>query len=300
MRFGFRIAFLCVVLLGQGCAPQMPKLINNNSVHPALLKAFQIAGYRGESTPEALNVYAQTHFLRKAGAERWEMKSIHEDKREHLLPYLEELKVLQDIYPLKSFYDHVLILGATVSSMRKRVATLEDLWRSGVRFKNIYFLVGTRPLDPKVEGEEVLYDPRKSEIPFRAGWRPSPQRPQTEDGAAKLVWDQVISDKELREKTIQYISASEVKDIKSGKMRRANTADTIRAWISLNPEPGSVLIISNNPYIPYQYATVSGILRHHGFVGEQIDAAGQGDRNTPVAVHLDNLARWLYTELHNQ
>lgn len=299
MRVGFRIAFLCGVLLGQGCTPKMPHLIDDASVHPALLKTFQIAGYQGEATPEALNAYAQSHFLRKPGAERWEMKATHEDKREALRPSLKELKVLDDVTPSLSFYDHVLILGATVSSMRKRVATLEDIWKRGVRFKHLYFLVGTRPLDPKVEGEDVLYDPRKSEIPFRAEWKASPQRPQTEEGAAKFVWDQVISEKELRKKPVQYVSASEVKDIKSGKMRRANTADTVLAWISLNPEPGTVLIISNNPYVPYQYATVFGILRRHGFHEDRIDAAGQGDQDTPVAVHLDNLARWLYTELHN-
>ena len=90
-----------------------------------------------------------------------------------------------------------------------------------------------------------------------------------------------------------------IRDSETGKLRRAQTKDTIEAWLDKSPISGKCLAISNNPYIPYQHQTMLKTLGERNcdrqLQVETVGAAAATDIS--VAVHLDNIARWLYTEL---
>ena len=73
---------------------------------------------------------------------------------------------------------------------------------------------------------------------------------------------------------------------------KASTADTFIDWLKQNPESGSCLVISNNPYIGYQDLVARTFLPSD-FKIETVGSQGSGEK---VSVYLDNLARWLYQE----
>ena len=271
---------------------------------PTLIKLFNTLQLEHDHTVENLNKIAQEKFLRKPGQERWHMEDKYGEERDKILSILKELKVLEEIRPSLKHYNFIVVHGATVEFMRKRLKFLDTLWSDGVRADKIVFLTGERPLDPQQESEDVLFNQSYSSIPFRAGWSRPLKTPQTEAEGAKLAWDQVTSNNDLRQKDFQLISVPMIEE--QGKMRRPPTADTVSAWLKEEPsllqdQPVKILAISNNPYIPYQDQTVRAIFKKKGVDIEKISletvgpAAGQDDS---IAAHLDNIARWLYTEVN--
>lgn len=78
---------------------------------------------------------------------------------------------------------------------------------------------------------------------------------------------------------------------KGGSIRRPNTADTIMSWLTTNPEPGSLLVFANQPYVGYFEAVFNTFLLD-SFSTEVI--GGEASEGAPLALFLDNLARWLY------
>ena len=78
---------------------------------------------------------------------------------------------------------------------------------------------------------------------------------------------------------------------------RPDTAGTLRAWLEENPEPGSSLFVSNQPYVGYQGAVVRGIISE----SFQPETVGAGSQNPPnITVCLDTVAKWLYAEFQTQ
>lgn len=266
---------------------------------PVLVQLFNILGVQTDGTAQSLNRIAQKYFLRKSGQERWEMEKKYEDKRGELLPVFKELNVIDAVWPSEKKYQHIIIHGSTITGMRRRLDFLNTLWDQGIRSETIIFFSGERPLDPTLESKEVLLNQELSHIPFRKGWKCPEKMPETEADAARLAWDQMISNEDLRTKNVLFIRVPMIKDPDTGKPRRPQTKDTIEAWLNKNPVPGKCLAISNNPYIPYQHQTMLKTLRAKNWDQQlQVETVGGAtDADTPVAIHLDNIARWLYTEI---
>jgi hypothetical protein len=80
----------------------------------------------------------------------------------------------------------------------------------------------------------------------------------------------------------------------NGTLRRPNTQDTIDEWLrSYNPQPGSILALSNQPYIGYQDA----VLRKALPKTFDVETVGNAcSNNTKSTVIIDSLARWIYNE----
>jgi len=265
----------------------------------ALVQVFNILGIKTDGTAQSLNKIAQKDFLRKSGQERWEMGKKYDDKRDQLLPVFKELGVIDVVWPSAQQYQHIIIHGSTVTGMRQRLAFLNVLWNQGIRGENIVFFVGERPLDPKKESRKILLHQKFSDIPFREGWQPPEKMPKTEADAAVLLWDQIISNEDLRIKNVLFIRVPMIRGSETGKLRRAQTKDTIEAWLDKSPISGKCLAISNNPYIPYQDQTMLKTLCERNCDRQlQVETVGAAaDTDISVAVHMDNIARWLYTEL---
>ena len=269
-------------------------LTHNKIVKAPLFNLMKTLGYSGENDLTRLNSYAQKNFLRPKNVERW---NVYDDKfieshREIIIKTLDEFGFFKEVTPeLDQTYENVLILGASVGRMRSRVAFFNKLVSKGLSFKNLYFLSGERPLDPKIENESILFEPGPNQT-FRESWQRPKKLPKTESDGARLAWDQLMGPDEKP----TFV------DVPMNKDKRPSTGDTIHAWLEKNPTKGRTLVISNNPYIPYQHAVVLGALINEGFLNPNdmdfIRTVGTGTKpqNERLRVLLDNLARTLYSE----
>lgn len=105
------------------------------------------------------------------------------DKRDEVTPLFEELGFLGEQMPRESYYDYVLVFGAYILAVRKRLALLHRLWndeKTPLRFGHLVLLGGKRPAHAE---KESLANLNKADggLTLRADWRPLITVPPTED-----------------------------------------------------------------------------------------------------------------------
>lgn len=281
-------------------ASSTPSLLDTHGNPSSYLRTlFKTLNFPYEGNVAELNTIAQENFLRKKGEERWHMKEVYADKRTEILSLLEKMNFLNRISPSSSDYDYIIIHGATITRMRDRVKFFIDLWKelplSTQEKVKIVFLVGDRILDPKIETKKDLLDPNGALTFFRKGWKEPLHLPKTESEAARIIWDQMIEDPDLRNRVFFV----EAKTLKGG--RRPTTYDTLEAWLYSSKvdanhlQSSKILAISNNPYILQQHQVFRNFLDKTGFQNTSLETVGfESDVSTPIAVYLDNIARCLY------
>ncbi len=262
--------------------------------------------YKIQLSPDERNRIAQTLFLRPVGQERQDMavKQKFEPYSNKLYPLFKKLGDIDPVQPSKTKYDYILINGATVDDMRKRVKTLVNLVTSKTITvtpeTTIVFLSGDRELF-SADKEGDLND--TTLLGINAAFKQSVS-PKTEYEAAIWIWQQADLPGSLRNALIQFINAPKIKTTdKSGQVRlsRPNTASTIKTWLESDPQPGTCLCISSQPFVYYQMLTTVKLLntRHNEF---QVDGTGElsrsneNDFSAHVDIFMDNLARTIYTE----
>ncbi len=231
-------------------------------------------------------------WLRIPGKERWEVKEIFPEKRAQLMTIFDKLGMTQEIEPTRNYYDYAFILGATVHRIRSRLKYLIDLWKKGVRFGGIAVLVGQRPLDSGLESPKILLDKNNTMLPFKHDWQLTGDLPTTETGAAKLVFDQSVLPTTWNDLAITFIDTP-MQQTLSGKLRRPNTQDAVLNWLKTDPKLGSILAISNQPYVHYQ----DTVLRCCILETFSLETVGKATcLQERITALLDNMARWLYQE----
>jgi hypothetical protein len=233
-------------------------------------------------------------WMRKAGAERWQIDELEKDSQEtaQLLTLFSKLNMIEEIQPNQQHYTYAVLAGATAERVRSRFAHLIYLWKQGVRFDTLVVLGGERDLDPQLENEKVLFEPENSPLAVRTDWVRPVKIPATEFEMMKMVIDQAVSPADLKLVPITYINAPKVKT-DTGALRRPNTSDTIKEWLATGPTPGSVLLISNQPYVGYQHACMKTYVPSE-FVVETVGESASSQEK--LAILFDTLARWLYQE----
>lgn len=219
-------------------------------------------------------VETQKRWLRKPSQERWEMDELSLSQRLFVLDWAKEQGIFVPWKPNCKEYDKALILGATTSRMQMRLDYLKQLWDEGIRFNEILWLTGDRPLDKKVDG---LTD-----------------RCNSESEAAHILWEETVLPKEMRALPVVFVAVP--MKIEGSSRKRPNTEDTIVAWLNLSPEPCKALFVSDQPFCGYQFAIVKATLPKTF----QFDLVGQGVDSTShpaaAAITLDSIARWIYEE----
>jgi hypothetical protein len=170
------------------------------------------------------------------------------------------------------YYDYALILGATVSRMEARLSFLAQEWERGVRFRKLVFLSGERILNPAIES--------------------FPMELNTESQALVHLFNHLDLPEGMKALPLEIIDSPARLNAKGDK-RRPTTKDTLVDWLKRNPDAGSCLFISNQPYIGYQDAVCRTELPLE-FIIETIGP--ESFSNTTFAQYLDNLAKWLYQE----
>lgn len=196
--------------------------------------------------------------------ERWNFQDRFENKREEILPILEEMGFFEEKRALKNHYHYGVILGALHSTVEKRIELLIQEWNKGVRFDSIVFLTGERPLHPVMEKD------------FSG----------TETDMMIETWRLMDIPKKLRALPLIIVDAPPLPE-----RGRPTTESTLYAWLEMNPEPGTALFFSNQPFVMYQDAIIQAVLPSD-FTAETIGSGG--GREYPISVLLDTVAKWIY------
>lgn len=270
-------------------------LYENNAPTSALADVLALTHIAHDNTLESIITMTQVTqdrggWLRSTGKERWEIDEVFADKRDVLLPLFDRLGVLKEVTPSQHYYDYAILLGASVFRVRTRLWHLIALWNSGIRFGSIIILSGQRQLDPQRESYDILFNEQNGILLFKPNWQYDGKEPRTEIDMMKLVFDQSQVPAEWKSLPIIFIDTP-MQQTAYGSWRRPNTQDTIETWLGNNPLHGSILLISNQPFIGYQNAVLQKFIPDN-FVIETVGEAASP--NIKISIVLDTLARWLY------
>lgn len=229
----------------------------------------------GELVPHLKDRWVQENL------ERWEMEGLFEEMKEKALPYLRNLGCIDTIYAETDHYNYALVLGAIGKTMQRRLDFLYEEWQRGVTFDQIVLLSGERDLDPARESY--------------------PEGLKTETDLFVYLFEN---------HPLYGIAPHLIIDApkvvkKSGKIRRPTTASTVKEWLATRPAKGSCLAISTQPFVGYQEAVIKLFLPK----GFSVEGVGPGTENMyqtanldiegapnapyPMAIYLDNFAKWL-------
>ena len=250
-----------------------------------LLNAFKLPH---DQTLKSMTEASQA-WRRKPGQERWEVPEVKLGKSEHdaVLKYLDQLGLVDELTPEAANYEYALVLGATVPRMERRLNHLVSLWKKGIRFKKIIFLVGQRPLTDGIDKVDTLI--ARTIGKQASGDRANAARPLTETEGAKLVYETSDLPPAMRQVPVEFVDTP--RTWRHDHWQRANTRDTLKQWLGLRPEPGKTLVISDQPHAFYQAEVVKQELPE----SFAVDAAAQeADPDTQVSIYLDALALWLH------
>lgn len=256
----------------------------------ALLELLQIS--HDESLGDIV-AKTQKTWLRPAGVERFHMQDFYINKKEMVTPLLHALGLINTVMPTKKHYSYALIHGATIKSVRGRIAFLVNLYKQGVHFDTIVLLSGQRMLDPIIENINELCNNNQTILPIQANWQcpASENMPKTEVAMMQFIFEQADLPIEMKNCKLVIIDAKQQKN-KDGSFRRPNTEDTINTWLAKNPIPGDCLAISHQPFIGYQDSIANTCLPST-FPIETVGFT-LSEEHFSVSVCLDSLARWLY------
>lgn len=241
-----------------------------------------------EADPQKIVDITQ-EWCRPQGFERWQVSGDQIERHDEFIKLIEELEMYQQVDPTESEYDYVLILGALAERMGLRIGHIVELLKSKkIKVGKIVTLAGARPLDKQKESPEVLAE--------LLGTMP------TEEEYAAAHEGTIFSKLAAKYKLSDYAPLVEITvemftDPVTGKQRRPTTGDTIIAFMEKEKvvvELGKkmrILVISNQPFVPYQHAVVKTYLPH-----SSIETIGQNGNLQSDRVYLDTIARWIYQE----
>lgn len=255
----------------------------------ALLELACRLGVLHEESAVSINAALQEKWYRP-GKLRAEISEEYAKRRTELMPLFSRLGLVDAVLPPGGSYDYALLLGATVSTVRKRLRLLREQEAQGrIRFKWLVLLGSERLLRPDKESAEVVLKP--GELPFKKGWDYHGLFPKTE--ASMMVLVRLQSD--LPEWPTTTVSTP-LQRTPDGRTRNPNTEDTVRHWLRTRPNPGRCLAVSSQPFVSFQRIIVENVLRDDALW--LVEACGyEAPDSLPVSVFLDTIAKQLYEEV---
>ena len=230
-------------------------------------------------------VAASQRWRRTPNQERWELPDIPIDQARHVqvISQLRDLGLIDEAIPSRKEFDYVLLLGATVPRMQRRLEQLVKLWQKGVRYQQLVFLVGQRELNPDIDQVEAL-------VTQTVGYMVKPDSyPRTETEGAVMLFQSTGMMPDMKARPARFVDSP--RKWNQTYWQRPNTRDTLKSWMAEKPVPGSVLVISDQPHGLYQLEVTRQELTDEFSIELTAQAA---DKNTRLAVYLDALALWLH------
>ena len=153
--------------------------------------------------------------------------------------------------------------------MKKRISFAINLFHEGLICKQVILLAGERPLQPHLEKADGSVS--------------------NEAELLESLWVQMTSSQGLP----PYLLVSTPMKHTDTGLQRPSTKGTLIQWMTSQPKPGRCLVISNQPFIPYQHIAILSTLPS-SFDVETIGLSAEND--TPISVYLDNIAKWIYED----
>ncbi|WP_039458372.1 hypothetical protein [Candidatus Jidaibacter acanthamoebae] len=232
-------------------------------------------------------------WMRPENKERWEIRDAENESilknKDRIITLLNELKIYDAIDAKNSQYDYGVVLGANANAMRIRLAHLAKQIDQGVEIKQVVFLVSQRPRFENIETEEMLFDENNLYLPLKKGWVKPKKTPATETEIAKFLFEQSDLPEKLQSLPVIFVDTPGKGGLPA-TVKRASTSDTVIAWMKSNPKSGTILAISNPPYIGYQHAVLKKYL-NPGFECETIGAPKVDPDKISIRVVLDSIAK---------
>lgn len=274
-------------------APALSRVLTTEegSPSPALLKTLKAFDIQNDGTWKTIVFETQKKWIRPPNKERWEVADNREGSPEHHLTLFRNLEMVDEIQATQCCYDYAVVLGATVDRVRDRFGFLKREWERGVRFKKLVILTGDRPLNPEFEDRAHLTDPKLSTQPFRIGWKFYGKLPSNETEMMQLVYDQMALPRDWDKIAAMFV------DTPQQEGKRPNTKDTFRHWLTSNPASGSLLILSDQPFLG-RADTLARKMMPPTFsietVGAGIPCESYRTNKKALPILQDELARWLF------
>lgn len=240
----------------------------NGMPSAALLETLETFGIKHGGTWQSIQQATEKAWLSHGrNVDLQEIPSVADEKLERTYSLFTRLEMTQTFSPQGECYDYGVVLGTIAPLVRQRLWFLKKAWESGVRFSTFVFLTGDRPLDPKTESEKALIDPASCPFPFREGWKWDGHLPTNETEMMRLVFDQLALPQEWRGMPLVVADAP-----KPSGMKRPHTEHTLWTWLEMHPQPGDVLVISDQPFICRQDAVLKSVLPK----GFEMETVGPG------------------------
>ena len=265
-----------------------------------LIEVLKLAGMEfpaeHQTSIEQINAWAQANLLRNG--ERWqEQAGKFEDLKDRIKPILSKLGLITASKPQHKDYQGAIIHGGRLQTVRARLKYLLDQWQQGVKFSELYFLCGERPLDDESENSVLMQRDENSPLAIKADWKAPKKFPETECEMIKLIWDQTeIPEQILSSVAVSFISAPMKKNPNSSQLIRPTTKDTIEEWLKSSPAIGTYLAVTNAPYTSRQDLEIKQLSP----TNFSFDTIGYGaNEQEKVAILLDELARLIFTITKN-
>lgn len=133
-----------------------------------------------------------------------------------------KLGYINEVKPRRTFYDYAILLGGETPTMEPRFIYLAKLAEQNISFKNLIFHAGLHTMPD--------YDPYKN---------------MTEADAVRILHKKYRLNEAYPDIPHVFIDIP-VSD------HNPTTQDGLLYWLSQNPQPGSCLVISSQPYLNYQ------------------------------------------------
>lgn len=211
--------------------------------------------------------------------------------RQEVLHLARDLHLLDASLPESNHYDYACFLGAFLESSKARLKLLVECWKKGVRFDQLIFLGGDRPLRLNPGENETLdvFFASKDICPSFGSLNEIIY--ETEYDMLKLLWEQYNIPMDMRSHLKEKVIFIHATAKESGK--RASTADSYRQWLNdYKPKPGTVLAISSPLVGAYQHLVGKNIMSSQFPVDTIYDEAKE--ENLKVSIILDTVAKCLY------
>ncbi|MCH1429698.1 MAG: hypothetical protein GWP59_07000 [Chlamydiales bacterium] len=235
--------------------------------------------------------FTQKKWLRRASQERWDMDELEGDTLSYIQFLLDKLGMVKEIIPHHRRYETAIIMGALAPRMSLRLAYAIHLWNQGIRFNKLVFLAGDRPFIEEREQEAVkhpeLYKLKVLDTDTKESFLP-----KTECEAIQQIVKRTDFPESFKNVNLTFVRAP-MKVSANGTVSRPTNDDTFKKWLEQEPQAGSCLLVSNQPFV---LAAHQAALKNLP-TAFTIDSCGEAcSESTKVSVQLDSLARTLYIQ----
>jgi|GEM_PF-5246814 len=233
---------------------------------------------------DSINKYLQENWLRKPEAERNTLTAPASLTLCTLNKFQKAFHALEMIGFQKSSKNHIpsviVILGCNYPDMKERVLFAKSYVNKLKKKPQVILLTGDRTLEKT----------RNDNIP--ALDKDTPKNCLTEEDAGTHLIN-----------TNPDLSMILLKSTKQSKTKRATTADngkTLEKWLDTKKIKGHIILISTEPYGPYQLATIQKNCRMENISFSVLSVPLKKKFNgKTVSVCMDTLARMVYTEINS-